>query len=74
MKFKFVKEEENVRVLISDENMDFEFDYIRMINTLYVKRTIEDSVFEGLFLQDEIDCLKSFVQELSEKIISIERT
>jgi len=69
MYFKFNKTNDDIKVLIFDGEKDLDFDYIKMINLLYNKGIIDPSVFEGQFLQEEIDRINSIVKEITDKII-----
>ena len=73
MKLKFKKDNDNIKVSISDNETIFDFDYIRMINILYNEHVIEPADFEGDFSEEEINSINMFVKEISDKIVSAEQ-
>lgn len=72
MKFKFKKENEDIKVSIYHEETDYDFDYIKMINILYNEKVIEPADFEGNFSEEEINNINEFVKEISDKIVLTE--
>lgn len=69
MKLKFKKDNDDVKVLISDKETISDFDYIKMINILYNEHVIEPADYEGDFSEEESNNINMFVKELSDKIV-----